>query len=136
VELDDVLRLRRRSSGGASAPGKGDAKTFSCLSTQRETKMDLGSVVSPDDQSFSTSAGARSLTRRRRLPIRSKPKAVSPRSLSPVDSDLSEDNHTFASSLDKPYVALDLTRPERTQTDDDILAGCSALLELASKGWN
>ena len=61
---------------------------------------------------------------------------ISPRSLSPLENNfISEDEHLHCES--KQYcIALDLTKPDRSVADDDVLEGCKDLLQLASsKGW-
>jgi HSF-type DNA-binding len=133
VELDDILLLKRRSAG-RSGPNSDEG----CAKDDDELSVSAGlsyqyvdSVVSLVHlpicpRSIAKRATMHCSKRRRFLP---KPTLVSlPRVPSPVNNFISdEDDHSEC----KKFVALDLTMPT---TDDDVLAGCSALLWLAGKG--
>lgn len=126
IELDDILRLKRRPSGSSitSLPSN-DIKTPSVPGT---TPHFIGeSTIVPidsDSKSRRPSSGGRNTKRRR---LNSTPPAR--RGSSP--SLISEDEQDKT-----PYVALDLTQPPTATTipDEDVLAGCTALLGLAA-GW-
>jgi hypothetical protein len=128
VDLEDILHLKRRSAG-ATVATPGEAKeTQTSTSDVVDESNHMAPVVSASDLSNVESTSHR--TKRRRLV--SKPiKNIPHRTISPVDHFVSEDEL----SQSKSSIALDLTKPA-LPADEEVIAGCNALLELATKGWN
>lgn len=113
VELDDILTLKRRSSGSGGP----------VLSSMPPT----GAVVVPvsKDQNI-TDSSIRPV--QRRSPKR-RPRLVT---ALPSSSHIISDDEQSEAHLKQQHIALDLTEPP---TEEDILAGCSALLGLSTHGW-
>lgn len=136
IALDDILLLKRRS-GGATV-NQEDAgitadlmpRVLSSSAVEAgEVQVDHPSATPPLQAESDQPVKQHRLKRRR---IATKPLLYTP----PLR--MSSPEHTFVSDEDcdgKQYVALDLTKPAMP-ADEEVLAGCSALLELASHGWD
>ena len=137
VELDDILHLKRRSSGRAAPKESAPCNRHVASSTMEESGDDsIPSVVVPVIRLPKVRKGGPSRQqqqrqKRRRLIHQATPKKRRIRTLSPVNHFVSEDEN----SLGKQYIALDLTKPAH-YADNEILAGCTALLELATRRWD
>jgi hypothetical protein len=131
VFLQDILQLRRRSAGSAASASEeknAPKQLQNTISPSPSTSEALNYVDS--DVPFPSGAAARHRTKRRRLNEQpTTTPTIFARSVSPSDNLVSEDEL----SEGKQYIALDLTKP---RADDEVLAGCSALLELATHGWS
>jgi hypothetical protein len=129
VDLEDILHLKRRPAGATVATPAGEAKeTQTSTSDGVDQSTHMAAVVSASDLSNAQSTCHRK--KRRRLvnkPMKNTPQ----RACSPLEHFVSEDEL----SQSKPSIALDLTKSS-LPADDDVIAGCNALLELATKGWS
>lgn len=117
VHLDDILTLKRRSSGSGGP----------VLSSAM-----LGPVPTARKHQSVSDRGARPLHRRNKNDSvqRGAPTTDFPSSSS-CASVISDDEQP-AGPFEQPKVALDLTQ---STTDNDVLAGCQALLGLSAHGW-
>ena len=110
VVLEDILHLKRRSVVHADP----------AASTSRSEETSMSVTVEPEEPRP---------TKRRRGSKKLSSVLQRTRAPSPVNNLISEDER----SESKQYIALDLTKPS---ADDEILAGCNALLDLAKNEWN
>jgi len=146
VDIDDILHLKRRPAGSTvTAPEEVLVPQETVETCARTTVKDdsktpvLSSNFIPiEELSFEPSRHRPKRCRLNRKPITESlpnmtlPKMLPQRSFSPVNHFVSEDEH----SEGKQFIALDLTKPVPQLTDDDVLAGCSALLELSAQRWS
>lgn len=167
VELDDILHLKRRPNTGKSRAAKKSAAGAAAAAKERQRGVGLttdedehddnataqsntlvsvsSSSTAPPVLNVSEPAASRPLQQRSNKRGRHQaPMAtmttISPRSLSPMENSfISEDEHYFyaAAAESKQRIALDLTQPDLSAADKDVLEGCKDLLQLmTSKGWD
>lgn len=124
--LDDILHLKRRATGTTTVSSNNDRVFISSqapVPSSVETRIFTSSVIHDEEKP------KRTAKRRRRMPKRIDTHNTK-RSLSPARNCISEDEH----SESKHCIALDLTTPLEG-ADYEVLAGCSALLQLTSQSW-
>jgi len=132
VEMDDILHLKRRSAGSAAVNQeevirKARVNNSMPLDDNESGDMSLESTTAPVVQ---PSAPIRStdLKQRKKRRRHFKPVFSLPRTKSPVNNFISDEENSesrYSSALDS-----------QSETDDEILAGCNALLGLTGKAWN
>ena len=141
VELTDILHLKRRpASAGPAANGALVQEHLQADGNSTKDRTYVNSVV-PVVHLGHHHQSSKPRQKRRRM-SKSPPESSSSKSIvsSPVKNLISEDE--VSEGANKQYIALDLTRPRddsrksHGNDEDDILAGCSALLGLSkTSGW-
>lgn len=130
IELDDILALKRRpASAGPASSGALVKEHLEADGDSSPNRAYLDSVVPV----VHLRRSPKPRPKRRRM---SKGSPFS--SKLPVDKNLISEDDNSSEESPGQYLALDLTKPTREKTqveDDDILAGCSALLGLSKTGW-
>lgn len=124
VELDDMLHLKRRPVGNTpSSVGVIDETKVPTRVMMPRTNAGV-ELMRPKKQNLSQSPSA-GIKRRRIHTLAS----LSQTPLVGTTSVISEDEQSEGK---RQYIALDLTEP---CPEDDVLAGCTALLGLSTKVW-
>lgn len=138
VDLNDILHLKRR-------PASAGLAINTAIVTQH-LETDLGSMESRYVDSIvpvvhlkphylgSTAPVKKHAKRQRLTPKLLRCDRSSPPATSSLNNFVSEDEH---SETKRHYIALDLTKSSLVSRvdEDDVLAGCSALLGLARRSW-
>lgn len=120
--LDDILQLKRRAAG-ANTVSPHDM-TLTSLQTPGSSSVKTDIFILHDEEN------AKRTKKRGRLMPKGMQTPKEERSISPEGNCVSEDEH----SEPKHFIALDLTTPS-DGADNEVLAGCSALLRLSSQAW-
>jgi len=129
VELDDLLHLKRRSAGSSSPPA--DVVMTKEQDFPEETSSTyVDAVVPVVHLPVSLRKKERTVKNRTRRGRKTTVITNPPSSVSQMNNFVSEDE----CSEGKSHIALDLTLPPNA--DEEMLAGCSALLHLSGKGWD
>ncbi|GAX10163.1 hypothetical protein FisN_3Lh359 [Fistulifera solaris] len=121
--LDDILLLKRRPTGANGVPS--NDLIFPVLQTPVPSSVETDIITS---NVFDEVVNSKRTTKRRRLVSKGTPSLKTKRFIVPAGNCVSEDEHS------EPKHLLDLTAPVES-TDNDVLAGCSALLRLSSQTW-
>ncbi len=121
--LDDILLLKRRATGTNAVPS--NDLLFPILQTPVPSSVETDIFTS---NIFEEVVNSKRTTKRRRLVSKGTPLLKTKRSIVPTGNCVSEDEQS------EPKHVLDLTTPVES-TDNDVLAGCSALLRLSSQTW-
>lgn len=130
IELDDILTLKRRSSGSGGPRLTILSATLS-MGERRQTNLIPKSTPQPEQKREKAESPQQFLNRSSPPPV--SPKRRSRRSDVPSCSSIiiSDDEQSQGQDLHR------FVDPGTVHgvTDDDIIAGCSALLGLATQGW-
>lgn len=129
MELDDILHLRRRPAGTAPPTVEEVLAVERKQISTNNTASFVDAIVPVIHLSMKVNRKARQSTKRHRM---TKLPLSNHRSVSPIENFISEDEL----SQDRQHVSLDLTASSQARPDDEMLAGCTALLGLAGKGWD
>lgn len=139
IELDDILHLKRRPSSG-SGNKRAVVSTTETDDQQEGLREDPetgylygDAVISMTPETYISSHKQK----RRRLPLAGNRSAavttvhaMHSRNSSPTNNLVSEDELSAGRICPQPTLSEDLTRP-----DEEVLAGCSALLGLSTQQW-
>lgn len=144
VELDDILHLKRRPAGSSvptnedSLPSTPTSEMGKIVTMTGATEMNhttyMAPVISISDISSTESHTSPRSTKRRRLNFTKHVKSNCNQTPYLADNFVSEDDEHSDKRM--PPISLDLTKSDLLSADDEILAGCNALLQLAARGWH
>jgi hypothetical protein len=139
VVLEDILHLKRRSAGSAAVNQeeviqKAHVKTVSTVTLEDDSteqgRMYVDSVVPVVHLSAQVRPNDAKQRKKRRRHVKPALELDLPRSTSPANNFISDEDNSEC----RQSIALDLTAPHNDE--DEIMAGCNALLGLTRKGWN
>jgi hypothetical protein len=135
IALDDILSLKRRSSGGGGGPvAKALSATLS-MGVRREPNLIPGSsATSPGIQKRGRVESPKYHLKRTGPPPVSPKRRVFRPTVLPLRAAVVSDDEQSQGREDRRPMSAD-SEPVNPFADDDILAGCSALLGLAGQGW-
>jgi HSF-type DNA-binding len=131
IELDDILTLKRRSSGSGGPRLTILSATLS-MGSRREPNLIPKSTPQPEQKRKTEESPLQLLLNRSAPPPVSPKRRIRRSGLSSCSSIVSDDEQSQGQQDLRRFVDPGTVHGV---TDDDIIAGCSALLGLAAQGW-